>query len=482
MAFLAGCGAAKRPADASGENAVPEKGMQENWVQENQAQENAASSGTVELPDLSGINAENQACLPRIREYMELVEAHMEGTFSTMDAEETKELSSMLEDHYEMIGRTDGEKRSYYLALRRADAPVYESVKDLDAGWYFGEGAEEEVLRIGYYDESDESVPLYEVRGYSLGALPLWEETAAEKLSCFCFYREESGNEAQMEAFRMAFSESGRGLLEFMKSHPGLALREDNQSGIEFYYQDGETLPHVSEPRRFFIPLTGEEEEEMKALLSAAGTEDGPLTHAEAKKELKNKGLFTTGVYLYLPEAVYQLYGTREKAGMILKMPGGEAYPSMESPVSLLQNEGLWSRILDRVEHTVGMDYGSFDKDWFERPLTCAVLHFPETIMDGKGGYETELRTQTVEEEEKLQALRRMLSRTLQEGEIYGFSACPYSAELIVTREDGETRRMYLAVDSCDSMAWEGRIPFEYGGQEEMAEIFDEAMRDRIVQ
>ena len=55
-------------------------------------------------------------------------------------------------------------------------------------------------------------------------------------------------------------------------------------------------------------------------------------------------------------------------------------------------------------------------------------------------------------------------------------SACPYVGILNLTREDGETLQMFVANDSCDSITYEGRIGFEYGKQEYLAEIFDNAM------
>ena len=61
-----------------------------------------------------------------------------------------------------------------------------------------------------------------------------------------------------------------------------------------------------------------------------------------------------------------------------------------------------------------------------------------------------------------------------------GFSACPYVAPVDFVREDGETLRIFVATDSCDSMAYEGRISFEYGRQADLAAIFDEAMVKRL--
>ena len=56
-------------------------------------------------------------------------------------------------------------------------------------------------------------------------------------------------------------------------------------------------------------------------------------------------------------------------------------------------------------------------------------------------------------------------------------SGCPYTGVLDLVREDGETLKMFVAADSCDSVSYEGRIGFEYGDQKELAEIFDEAMK-----
>ena len=58
-------------------------------------------------------------------------------------------------------------------------------------------------------------------------------------------------------------------------------------------------------------------------------------------------------------------------------------------------------------------------------------------------------------------------------------SGCPYQGILKLVREDGETLEMFVASDSCDSVAYEGRIGFEYGRQEELAAIFQEANGDR---
>ena len=42
------------------------------------------------------------------------------------------------------------------------------------------------------------------------------------------------------------------------------------------------------------------------------------------------------------------------------------------------------------------------------------------------------------------------------------------------------SRVKFIATDSCDSMAYEGKIGFEYGKQSDLAAIFDDAMVYRL--
>lgn len=469
--WIVGCG-------QSGKNQIPFSGS----VQENSKSPGQEADSPVEPEKKeAGLPAESErqeadAEWYRVEAYINQVENYMEGSFHDMEAEETKELSQLLQGHYDVVGRSDGENRSYYIAMRRADAPVYENLDRLDISWVSGADTENADLGIGYCDENGKSTLLYQVAGYNLTELPFPEEP----LSGFCFTKEGSGDDGEVAAFHLAFSDSGRKQLQFIKDHPQLALREDGEPGIEFYYHDRETMQYCSEPWRYFIPLTEREQEEFEELVSGAAVEDMAVTNGEARKYLKKNGLYTTGAYLYLPDAVYQLFGNWEQPGAFLRIPGTEAYVSMGDPVSIVHSEELWKRIIGRLQSSVEMDYGNFDKDWFDVPLTSASIQFPERIMDGEYGYDIDLRYQIVEDEEKLAELSRLMDRAFDQGEIYGFSACPYDAELLVTRKDGETRRICIATDSCDSMAWEGRMSFEYGSQGELAKIFDVAMRERL--
>lgn len=82
---------------------------------------------------------------------------------------------------------------------------------------------------------------------------------------------------------------------------------------------------------------------------------------------------------------------------------------------------------------------------------------------------------QTITEAEKLERLSKLLGNAIRGHE--ALNGCPYVGGLELEREDGETLQMFVAADSCDSITYEGRIGFEYGEQQELAEIFDEAMR-----
>ena len=110
-------------------------------------------------------------------------------------------------------------------------------------------------------------------------------------------------------------------------------------------------------------------------------------------------------------------------------------------------------------------------------------MTFPEFLIPSGSGDETftqEVRTQTIEDREKLNTLSKMMDRAINDTNVYGFSKCPYAATIDFLREDGRTLRIYVATDSCDSMAYEGRIGFEYGDQAELAALFDEAMFYRL--
>lgn len=149
--------------------------------------------------------------------------------------------------------------------------------------------------------------------------------------------------------------------------------------------------------------------------------------------------------------------------------------------IALEYNEAVYSFVMDKIKNVMEIDYGSFDAQWFKIPLKSASIDFPESVEQADGSYTTDLRSQTVNDPEKLNALSKLMDRAINSEEIYGFSGCPYIASIKFTRENGKILRVFIATDSCDSMTYDGRIGFEYGKQSDMAEIFGEAMADRLL-
>lgn len=406
-------------------------------------------------------------------EYIALVESYIDdASFKQMDENKTKQLSAMLLGHYNITGRTAGEGMDYYLATRRVDAPVYNDYSSINIGYFSGPDTMNEILQIGYYDKDIKSTILYEVEGYRLLEMPLGNGT----LDCFCFRVNESSNENVNQAFNLAFTQSGREQLNFIKKNTGLSFYSENIPCIEFYYQDDDTLKFYSSQYPCYINISSDEVEEIRGLLSSSSVEDGIKSRQDAWKYLhiKDSSIRTTGANLHIEGRHYVLLGNRNSNGYMMSVTDEHGFISIE------YNEAIYNFVMNKIQDVMNINYGSFDAKWFEIPLMSASIDFPEKVEQADGSYITELRSQTVNEVKKLAALSKLMDNAINSKEIYGFSGCPYDATIQFTREDGETLRIFIATDSCDSMAYEGRIGFEYGKQSDMAAIFDDAMAYRL--
>ncbi len=407
-------------------------------------------------------------------EYITLVESYIDGaTFKQMDEHKTKELSDMLLGHYSITGRTAGEDMDYYLAVRRVDAPKYNGFNSINSGYLSGPDTKGEILQIGYYDKDFNPTILYEVEGYYLLEMPLGNQT----LDCFCFGVGDSSNENTNPVFKYAFTESGRELLDFMKKNKGLSFYSETSPCIEFYYQDDDTLKFYSTPYSCYIDINSDELDEIRVHLSSSYLEDGIKSHEAAWKFLhrKDSTIRTTGANLIIDGRHYSLLGNKNSIGYMMSFTDDHRFISLE------YNEALYKYVMDKIQDVADIDYGSFDAKWFEIPLKSASINFPERIEQADGSYISELRSQTVNDVDKLASLSKLMDNAINSEEIYGFSGCPYIATIQFTRIDGESLRMYIATDSCDSMTYEGRIGFEYGNQSDLAAIFDDAMAYRLI-
>lgn len=400
-------------------------------------------------------------------EYARTAESYMESpALKPVTRGRVEELTELLSGHYEVAGRSDGEGREYYVALRREDAPRYDGFYSLSTGYVDGPEYTVEVCRIGYYEEDGSETILYEIPEYSLKIFG--DPETAEALDRFCFIPCDVPDDRY---FMNALEEGGRMELDFMRDHPGLTFFDGDVPALTFFYQDEETVTFWSGLYECCMALDQRECEEVRTLLEdREGTERQEFdSEDEAFKWVRGRdsSVRTTGASLHLGEKVYRFLGSRECRGWVMTYESDKVY--------LEYNEPAFAFAADRIKAVVGQDYGDFTDTWFDVPLTRASLKFPRRTEREDGTWSFETGFQTVTEPEKLEALAGLMGEAVRGRE--AVSGCPYTGVLDLVREDGETLKMFVAADSCDSVSYEGRIGFEYGDQKELAEIFDEAMK-----
>lgn len=403
-----------------------------------------------------------------LADYITLVESYLEGqAFRSEKDERAKALEEMLGGHYEVTGRIGEGNRAYYLGVRREDAPQYDDFYELSTGWVDNASWEKGYHQIGYYDKEGNETILYQVTDFSVDPLEGWNSPSS--MDRFCFLPLKAAEDPE---FSYAFNPDGRMQLDFFKKHPGLSFHDEEAPCIDFSYQDEDTIRFWSEPYPCCIRLEERDCEALRALLDEEQVKAGSEAMSNYREAIEmsrraEPSIRTTGAGFTLDGRTYELLGSRECPGYLLTYNGTG---DMEDHVSLVYSPETFSYVIEKIKDTVGMDYGSFTDTWFETPLISATLVFPQF----GGGVKT-YTTQIVEDKEKLVALSRLLDQAIRGPE--SLSGCPYVGVLDLVREDGETLRMFVAADSCDSITYEGRIGFEYGNQEDLARIFHEAMK-----
>lgn len=277
-------------------------------------------------------------------------------------------------------------------------------------------------------------------------------------------------------AFLALFSEGGRKQLGFMKKHKGLSFHEEGKACMDFLYQDEDTVGFWSEPYPCCIGLDEESAGQLRQLLRQEGSGRqekvfGRYGDALDYVRTLDSSIRTTGAGFHLDGREYQLLGSRGQEGYLLSW---EETEEGRGEMELGNYPEAWKYVRGRILECVGRDYGDFTDTWFDVPLVRASLEFPRREESEEGKLRFEACVQEVEEPEKLKELSRIMGNAIRGPEV--ISGCPYQGILKLVREDGETLEMFVASDSCDSVAYEGRIGFEYGRQEELAAIFQEAM------
>lgn len=416
----------------------------------------------------------NRNLLTDCIDYAVLVESYLkDSTFTPLESSRTDALSRQLGGHYEVAGRTDGKGREYYLALRRADAPNYDDFYDLSVSYTDGGTPSEQICEIGYYNENTDSVVLYQIADFSVNSFR--NGSNAESLDMFCFV---PCNLADDTAFLYAFGESGRMQLDFLNEHPGLSFpAEDAGSSIDFLYQDQDTVKFWSEPYPCHISLDEKDTDTLKQLFKEPKKQPEFQTDFENQSQILDyvrtldSSVRTIGAKFSMEGKTYELLGSQTSAGYMISYDTSD---TGEKEVRLEYNQLVFSYIIDKIKEATGVDYSSFSDTWFDIPLISATLDFPNFAAPEDGNRKSYVHSQTVMDPEKLVRLSQLLKQAVNGPET--LSACPYTGILNLTREDGETLQMFVASDSCDSITYEGRIGFEYGKQEYLADIFDNAM------
>ena len=416
----------------------------------------------------------SQELLRDSEDYAVLVESYLkDSSFKPMESSQTDALARLLNGHYEVAGRTDGKGREYYLALRRTDAPVYDDFSSLSVGYTGGSTGSEQVCQIEYYNEAIDPVLLYQIPNLSINIFQ--NGSTAQALDMFCFFPYDSARDT---AFLYALDDNGRLQLDFLNQHPGLSFyRGNNDSCISFLYQDQDTVKFCSEPYSCYIALSQKDTDTLKQLLQKPQTgpeiKTGFESHGQILDYMRtvDSSIRTTGARFSIEGSTYELLGSKNSAGYIISQ---DESSTGESQFRLEYNPPVFSLIIDKIEEAMGVDYGSFSDTWFDIPLISASLDFPNLTASEDGTLTFCVQSQTVLDPEKLARLSQLLKQAVDGHE--SLSACPYVGILNLTREDGETLQMFVANDSCDSITYEGRIGFEYGKQEYLAEIFDNAM------
>lgn len=466
LAWSAGCSISRQ--DGSG---IKEESLESSGAKTEKAPEPQNPSPSLEkegqvliFENPSSVSGE---LLEQCQEYAAEAERYVDSaSFVPADSERVRDLTELLSGHYEVAGRRDEKGREYYLAVRRLDAPEYDDFISLSIGYVEAAGSSVQVCQIGYDDESGNEKVLYQLPEYS--AELFGDMETSDVLDRFCFVPLETCGD---RAFFNAFSESGRLELDFLQKHPGLSFFEEGQSYISCYYQDEDTIKFFSEPYECIIPLALDEAEMMEELLEEEQGQESSVFDNEGQAiswlQKQNHSVRTTGAKLILGDNCYRLLGCREQEGYLI------AYGPQSVAVEC--HEPVYSYVMERIKEVMGRDYKTFTDAWFDTPLAEASLDFPrlEEGDDGKLAFRTV--SQTITDPEKLKRLGQLLGNAIRGHE--AVSGCPYKGVLNLVREDGETLQMFLAADSCDSIMYEGRIGFEYGSQEDMAEIFDQAMK-----
>lgn len=393
-------------------------------------------------------------------EEIEAIESLLPGhEFRDMEAAELSALLDQLGGDFTGVGRTDGAGNSYAL-IRLANGQPFSG-----ADYGFAEG-EPDYRYICYEVSHADDTRTLEIAVLKKDGNGLESEEALYSVrdvevldfgpdGRFCYVMLKSADQKVTNAVMPG---SRKVMIE--AASRGLESTKPEGAHLELKLYDTKIRDNCGfgEPAHFYLSLTAEQYQKAEALVGAG-------FEAKEAKELKKlyPEMYETGVSLWLDGESYMQFSC---GAFTIGWEQGY-YPTHVS------NE-LSDWLREVAAPYLGHDPAGYEKSWFDQPLASATLTFH--VSKGAEGYRNwTAQTQTITDEEAL----NQLAKLFKQAEFGSDSACPFGAPLTITRKDGETLTIYVAEDSCGTAMINGSIWCDYGRQDRLAEIFDEAMAGR---
>jgi hypothetical protein len=388
---------------------------------------------------------------------MEAIESLLPGkSFRDMNASELSVLTDQLGSDFKVFGRTDGAGNAYAL-IRLSDGKPFvfrDYALSGDPEYRYicfeishADGLRTlEVAKVIKEGSVEREEVLYSVR--DIDAIDFGDEFGYVLLNC----EDEKVRNAVLPGSRAVMIEAAARGLESIKPEGAC---------VSLMFYDAQIRDNLGfgEPVCFYLPLNDEQYKKAEELIGAGFT---PKDAKELQKKFPD--LYDTGVTLFIDGESYSMFSCDA-----FRLGSAEGY----YPTLLSEDLSNWLRIV--AKPYLGHDPAAYRSGWFDMPLASAALTFHvRTEVDGYMVIKEQV--QTIADPERLQKL----SELFRDAEYGSVSACAYGAELTITRKDGETLTVFVAEDSCGTALIQGSIWCDYGKQDKLAEIFDEAMDGRM--
>jgi len=346
-----------------------------------------------------------------------------DSVFRDMTEEELAPWMGKLKGEFTGWGRTDDNGNAYIL-LQAGEEGVQYSVGEVssrDERWY-----EVNVLPEGALEYTE----TYEVR--DVVGLELYPDQGYGHMIA------EAANPVLNRAVRSTWRTKA-GIAAEMGLAPDTPWDEPHIAVTAYNEQIRDEMGYTM-PTQFYLVLSEEQADEARAIIKAAKEIDGK----------KQSGACNTGVYLHMDDTYYPIFSEGYFS------VGYSAIPNRRDPA-----------LCEWAEELLGRDIDPWSPDWFDGELAEATLAWPGNVINAE-----DWQTQTITDADKLAELMELF----RSGDMNQDGKCPTVAPLTLTRTDGDTLTVWIAVDNCATAVINGSTYCNYGRQEDMAKIFDEIM------